>query len=81
MAHRRRRLHGQPRRRLGPDARGGDDDVDVVGQAAQLVQDFLLRGAEEDDAVVEGDRGAVVCVFDDVGRAADAVEEGSGREG
>ncbi|CAD6588568.1 MAG: hypothetical protein ASARMPREDX12_003374 [Alectoria sarmentosa] len=81
VPHRRRRLHGQPRGPLGPDARGRDEDVDVVGQPAQLVHDFLLRGAEEVDAVVEGDRGAVVCVLDYVGRVEDAVEEGGGGEG
>ena len=81
MPHRRRRRHGQPRRRLGPDARGRDDDVDVVGQPAQFVHDFLLRGTEEVDAVVEGDRGAVVGVLDYVGRVVDAVEEGGRGEG
>ncbi len=53
----------------------------MQGELGYFVYYSLLSLAEEMDGGGWGDVGAVVGVFDDVGREGDTVEEGRGGEG
>lgn len=79
--HWRNRLYRHLRPFVGPDPRFRYNDVDVQGKVAYFVYYFLPSIAEEFDGGGWGDRGAVVCVSDYVGRGGDTVEEGRGRKG